>query len=168
VVTLRIQFDSLLMPDGAEIPIQAVATKLDMRPLKGKVEGKNTGKKVLVRSLTGVGEVGATLIGRHSLDQSLSKSDLLRERLGNNIGEAGDEQVASMAVTQHIVVSIPAETPVYVVIEKPPKSNNSAGAPASAIQAGASVNSDNCPLLQIPDLREVCHERTGYGKEGIP
>ena len=44
---VRIQFESLLMPDGATVPIQAVATDLDMRPLKGKVEGKNTGKSVL-------------------------------------------------------------------------------------------------------------------------
>jgi len=44
---VRIQFESLMMPDGATVPIQAVATDLDMRPLKGKVEGKNTGKSVL-------------------------------------------------------------------------------------------------------------------------
>ena len=37
---VRIEFDSLMMPDGAAIPIQAVATDLEMRPLKGKVEGK--------------------------------------------------------------------------------------------------------------------------------
>ena len=50
-----IQFDSLLMPDGAVVPIEAAATGLDLRPLKGKVEGKNTGKNVLVRSLSGIG-----------------------------------------------------------------------------------------------------------------
>jgi hypothetical protein len=44
-----------MMPDGATVPIQAVATDLDMRPLKGKVQGKNTGKNVLVRSLSGSG-----------------------------------------------------------------------------------------------------------------
>jgi hypothetical protein len=44
---VRIQFESLMMPDGATVPIQAVATDLHMRPLKGKVEGKNTGKSVL-------------------------------------------------------------------------------------------------------------------------
>ncbi len=50
-----IQFDSLLMPDGAVVPIEAAATGLDLRPLKGKGEGKNTGKNVLVRSLSGIG-----------------------------------------------------------------------------------------------------------------
>src|ERR1700675_2986225 len=118
-----IQFDSLLMPDGAVIPIEAAATGLDLRPLKGKVEGKNTGKNVLVRSLSGIGEVGAMLVGRGNLSQPLSESDLLRERLGNNVGETGDEQISRMAVTQHIVVTISADTPIYVVFEKTPKSS---------------------------------------------
>ena len=41
---MRIEFDSLLMPDGSSVSIQAAATDLDLRPIKGKVEGKNTGK----------------------------------------------------------------------------------------------------------------------------
>ncbi len=119
---VRIEFDSLMMPDGAAMPIQAVATDLEMRPLKGKVEGKNTGKNVLVRSLSGIGQVGATLVGRGNLNQPLSESDLVRERVSNNIGEAGDEQISRMAVTQHIVVTISADTPIYVVLEQTPKS----------------------------------------------
>ena len=120
---VRIQFDSLMMPDGAAVPIQAVATDLEMRPLKGRVEGKNTGKNVLVRSLSGIGQVGATLLGRGNLNQPLSESGLVRERVSNNIGEAGDEQITRMAVTQHIVVTISADTPIYVVLEQTPKSN---------------------------------------------
>ena len=34
-----LQFDSLLMPDGAPVPIEAAATGLDLRPLRGKVDG---------------------------------------------------------------------------------------------------------------------------------
>jgi type IV secretory pathway VirB10-like protein len=33
---VRVEFDSLMMPDGAAIPIEAVATDLEMRPLKGR------------------------------------------------------------------------------------------------------------------------------------
>ena len=120
---VRVQFDSMMMPDGATVPIQAVATDLEMRPLKGKVEGKNTGKNILVRSLSGMGIVGAMLVGRGNLNQPLSESDLLRERVSNNIGEAGDEQISKMAVTQHIVVTIAADTPIYVVLEQTPRSN---------------------------------------------
>jgi hypothetical protein len=155
---VRIQFDSLLMPDGEELPIQAVATNLDMRPLRGKVEGKNTGKNVLVRSLTGVGEVGAMLVGRRNLDQTLSESDLLRERLGDNIGQAGDQQIASMAITQHIVVTIPADTSVYVVFEKPPKSNNSTNASRSPAEAGSAVNAEQ--LRQLLQLQRELNQGT--------
>ena len=55
---VRIEFDSLMMPDGAAMPIQAVATDLEMRPLKGKVEGKNTGKNVLSGRCRGSARLG--------------------------------------------------------------------------------------------------------------
>ena len=118
-----LQFDSLLMPDGASVPIEAAATDLDLRPLKGKVSGKNTGKNVLVRSLSGIGQAGSMLLGQGSLNHSLSESDLMRERVSNNIGEAGDEEVSRLAVNQQIVVTISAGAPVYVVLEQKPKSN---------------------------------------------
>jgi hypothetical protein len=118
-----IQFDSLLMPDGAAVPIEAAATDLDLRPIKGKVEGKNTGKNVLARSLSGIGQAGAMLVGQGSLNQPLNESDLIRERVGSNIGEAGDVEVSRLALTQHVVVTISADTPIYVVLEQGPKSN---------------------------------------------
>ena len=148
---VRIEFDSLMMPDGAAMPIQAVATDLEMRPLKGKVEGKNTGKNVLVRSLSGIGQVGATLVGRGNLNQPLSESDLVRERVSNNIGEAGDEQISRMAVTQHIVVTISADTPIYVVLEHTPKSNAARTQPEPhSTQPADSPNADALrQLLQL-------------------
>jgi len=148
---VRVEFDSVMMPDGTAVPIKAVATDLDMRPLKGKVEGKNTGKNVLVRSLAGIGEVGAMLVGHGNLNQPLSESALLRERVSNNIGEAGDEQVSRMAVTQHIVVTIPADTPIYVVFEKTPQFNAAAArGTVSDTQAGNSINAEELrQLLQL-------------------
>jgi hypothetical protein len=119
---MRIQFDSLMLPDGATIPIQAAATDLAMSPVKGKVEGKNTGKNVLVRSLSGIGQAGTMLLGRSSLNQPLSESDLIRERVSNNIGQASDEQISRLAVTARIVVSVSAGTPIYVVLEQSSKS----------------------------------------------
>ncbi len=157
---VRVEFDSLMMPDGAVVPIQAVATDLEMRPLKGKVEGKNTGKNVLVRSLSGIGEVGAMLMGRGNLNQPLSESDLIRERVGNNIGEAGDEQVSRMAVTQHIVVTIPANTPIYVVLEKTPKSSVTARGLVPGMQPSSSMNAEELrQLLQLQ--RELKQQNTG-------
>jgi len=118
-----LQFDSLLMPDGSSVPIEAAATGLDLRPLKGKVEGKNTGKNVLVRSLSGIGQAGSLFLGQGSLNQPLSESDLMRERAASNIGETGDEEVSRLAVNQQIVVTVSAGVPIYVVLQQTPKSN---------------------------------------------
>lgn len=115
---VRLQFESLLMPDGATVPLRALATDLGMKPLRGKVEGKHTGRNILVRSLSGIGQAGAMLVGRGSLDQPLSESDLLRERISNNIGEASDEQTSKLNFTQHIVVTIPADTPINLIVEQ--------------------------------------------------
>lgn len=115
---IGVRFESLQMPDGSSVPLEAAATDLQLRPLRGKVEGKHTGKNVLVRSFAGVGQVAATLAGRGGLNQPLSESDLVRERLANNIGEASDQTVANLALTERIVVSVPADTEIYVVLQK--------------------------------------------------
>ena len=152
-----IQFDSLLMPDGAVVPIEAAATGLDLRPLKGKVEGKNTGKNVLVRSLSGIGQAGSMLVGQGSLNQPLSESDLMRERVSNNVGEAGDEEVSRLAVTQHIVVTISADTPIYVVLEQTPKSNQGSLQPsARSVPTSNSANVEQ--LRQLLQLQQELNQ----------
>lgn len=118
-----VHFDSLLLPDGSMVGLEAAATDLQLRPLRGKVEGKNTGKNILVRSVAGVGEIAATLVGRGNLDQPLSEGDLLRERVSSNIGQASDQTVANLAIAHHIVVSVPAGTEIYVVLQKAAKEN---------------------------------------------
>jgi hypothetical protein len=118
-----IHFESLTMPDGSSVSLEAVATDLQLRPLRGKVEGKHTGKNILVRSFAGVGEIAATLVGRGSLNQPLSEGDLLRERVSNNIGQSSDQTVANLALTEHLVVSVPADTEIYVILQKPAKEN---------------------------------------------
>ncbi len=120
---IGIRFDSLTMPDGSSVSLDAAATDLQLRPLRGKVEGKHTGKNILVRSFAGVGEIAATLVGRGSLNQPLSEGDLLRERVSNNIGQSSDQTVANLALTEHIVVSVPADTEIYVILQKPAKEN---------------------------------------------
>ena len=142
-----LQFDSLLMPDGTTIPIEAAATGLDLRPLKGKVEGKNTGKNVLVRSLSGIGQAGSMFLGQGSLNQPLSESDLMRERAASNIGETGDEEVSRMAVNQQIVVTVSAGVPIYVVLQQTPKS--------SQPLAQASPRNTSIPSASADQLRQL-------------
>lgn len=116
-----IRFDSLMMPEGSSMSLEAAATDLQLRPLRGKVESKQTGKNILVRSFAGLGEIAAMLVGRGSLHQPLSEDGLLRERVSNNIGQASDQTVASLAITEHIVVSVPAGTEMYLVLQKSAK-----------------------------------------------
>lgn len=118
---IGIRFDSLTMPDGSSVSLEAAATDLRLRPLRGKVEGTHAGKNILVRSFAGVGEIAATLVGRGSLNQPLSEGDLLRERVSNNIGQSSDQAVANLSLTEHVVVSVPADTEIYVILQKPAK-----------------------------------------------
>ena len=144
---IGIRFDSLTMPDGSSVSLEAAATDLQLRPLRGKVEGKHAGKNVLVRSFAGVGEVAATLVGRGSLNQPLSEGDLLRERVANNIGQAGDQTVANLALTERIVVSVPADTEIYVILQKTAKES---GQSSRFTVPSQSVNQSN-----IDELRQL-------------
>ena len=144
---IGIRFESLLMPDGSSVALEAAATDLQLRPLRGKVEGKHTGKNVLVRSFAGVGEVAATLVGRGSLNQPLSEGDLLRERVANNIGQAGDQTVANLALAERIVVSVPADTEIYVILQKTTKES---GQSSRLTVPSQSVNQPN-----IDELRQL-------------
>jgi len=147
---IGIRFESLLLPDGSSVALEAAATDLQLRPLRGKVEGKHTGKNVLVRSFAGVGEVAATLVGRGSLNQPLSEGDLLRERVANNIGQAGDQTVANLALTERIVVSVPADTEIYVILQKTAKESGQSSRPTVPSQSGNQYNIDELrELMQL-------------------
>jgi len=153
---VRIQFESLMMPDGVTVSIQGVATDLEMRPLKGKVEGKNTGKNVLVRSLSGIGQAGALLLGQGSLNQPLSESDLMRERVSNNIGEASDEEISRMAITSHIVVTVSADTAIYVVLEQTPRADAASGRSDGRNSQSLTTNAEEMrQLLQLKRTESV-------------
>lgn len=159
---VRIQFESLLMPDGATVPIQAVATDLEMRPLKGRVEGKNTGKNVLVRSLSGIGQASALLLAQGSLNQPLSESDLMRERMSNNIGEASDEEISQMAISSQIVVTVSADTPIYVVLEQTPKTEVASG--RSESRSSQSLNTNTEELRQLLQLSRELNQSSSLAQ----
>ena len=132
-----------------------------MRPLKGKVEGKNTGKNVLVRSLSGIGQVGALLLGQGSLNQPLSESDLMRERFSNNIGEASDEEISRMAITSRIVVTVSADTPIYVVLEQTPKGEKGDAGSVRSAQSSQSLTTNADELRQLLQLKRELNQSSG-------
>jgi hypothetical protein len=63
------------------------------------------------------GLVLAEVAGNNS-SAAFSEDDMLRERLAENIGTAGDSQVMSLNANSRVVVSVPADTKIYVVFTK--------------------------------------------------
>jgi hypothetical protein len=43
---------------------------------------------------------------------------MLRQRLAENIGTAGDSEVMSLNANRRVVVSVPADTKIYVLFTK--------------------------------------------------
>ena len=118
---MNITFTSIEFPSGETMAIEAAAADTSLDAIKGKVTGKQTGKNLMVRSLAGIGETAAMIVGAPSGNSTLSEDDLLRMRIADNIGNASDEQIMRTLTTQHIVVSVPAGTEIYLVFAKSPQ-----------------------------------------------
>jgi len=121
---MNITFSSIEFPDGSSVPIDAVGADMNLQAIKGQVTGRQRGKSMLVRSLSGIGETAAMMVGAPNANSSFSEDDLLRMQVANNIGNAGDEQIMQMLTMEHIVVSVPAGTEIYVVFEKSAAANS--------------------------------------------
>jgi hypothetical protein len=115
---MNISFSSIEFAGGETVPIEAIASDMNLQGLKGKVTGKQAGKSLLVRSLSGLGETVAMVVGAPSGNSAFSEDDLIRMRLADNVGNAGDQQVMQMMTMQHIVVSVPAGKEIYIIFEK--------------------------------------------------
>lgn len=114
---VSVKFDEIELLDGAREKIEAVGTGLDLGPIKGNVYGKNTGKNFLVRAASGIGSVLAEVAGNNT-SAAFSEGDMLRERLAENIGTAGDTEIMSLNANSRVVVSVPADTKIYIVFTK--------------------------------------------------
>jgi hypothetical protein len=151
---VAIHFDTFQMPDGTREKIDATAMSLSYGPLKGDVSGKGTGKRFLVRSLTGVGTVAAYLVGAgggSGFNGPLSESALLRDRIASNIGMAGDQELNSLVFNQHIVVTIPGNTRFFVVLEKGAVGTGAEIRPRSRVSEARSATA----LPSIEELRQL-------------
>lgn len=130
---MNIVFDSIEMTGGETTPISAIAATTSLHALKGQVTGKNAGRSFAVRALAGMGEAGAMLVGQGNVNSAVSESDLIRQRAAENIGNGADAQVMGMMLSQHIVVSVPAGTEIYLIFTKPQKVSPSAVQTISAV-----------------------------------
>jgi hypothetical protein len=129
---------------------------LDQRPLKGEVSGKNTGKKFVSRSLSGVGTVAAYVLGAGGvgLTHTVTGETLLRDRLASNVALAGEQELMNASYSQNISVIVPANTRFYVILQKPALNTT---APAPSRGADAALRTAEVPTAQ--ELRELMELR---------
>jgi hypothetical protein len=137
---VSIKFDQLEMPHHTALPIDALATDRNLGPLKGKVTGTHRGRNFLVRSFTDIGPGLAMFAGQNNTSGAFSEDDLLRAQLAQNVGNAGDQEIMQLRLTEHAIVTIPAGTDIYVVFEKTSNKRSSGSATEPARPAQQSLN----------------------------
>jgi hypothetical protein len=153
---MAIRFDMMQMPDGTTEKIDAAAMSLTYGPLKGNVSGRRTGTRFLVRTFTGLGTAATYLVGAggsNGFNGPLSESALLRDRIATNIGIAGDQELNGLAFNQNIVVTVPANTRFYIVVEK------SAASGGGQVRPAATQQVNNAPLPTAEELRQLLQLR---------
>ncbi len=155
-----IHFTAIQMPDQSMQRIDGRAMSLRYEPLRGNVTGRNTGKRFLVRAMTGVGTIAAATVGVRTgtgLSEPITNNVLLRERVANNVAIGGEQQLAEMAYHQNIIVTVPGNTRFYLVLAKPTRNDAGGSTPAAPIPAngagaqGFSVTSQT----SVQELREL-------------
>jgi hypothetical protein len=156
---IGIRFHSLQLPQGATENIEGSAVSLQFGPLKGQVTGTNRGKQFLARALSGVGTVAAFAVGRpvgSSLSGPMDNSILLRERVAQNIGIAGEQELTSLAYSQDVVVTVPGNTRFYIVLQSTAgQAARPAVAPASSAPRSQLAQPTSDQLPSAAELREL-------------
>jgi type IV secretory pathway VirB10-like protein len=152
---IAIHFNTLERPDGTVQKIDAVAMSLAYGPLKGRVEGKNTGTRFLVRTFTGLGTAATYLVGAggsNGFNGPLSESALLRDRIASNVGIAGDQELSRLAFNQNIVITVPGNTRFYLVVQK---GTDRTGRRGQATSLTTTQETRNPPLPGASELRQL-------------
>jgi len=162
---IGVHFHTLQMPDGTTEKIDATSMSLTFGPLKGSVSGGNALKRILVRSMTGVGTMAAYLVGGPGgfggASGQLDNSILLRERIASNAGLAGEQEVQSLASTENIVVSVPGNTRFFVVLLAGSGETSPTRTPPAGARGVAQVAANGSRQLpSAEELRELIELKT--------
>jgi len=162
---IGIHFHTLQMPDGTTEKIDATSMSLTYGPLRGSVSGGNALKRILVRSMTGVGTMAAYLVGGPGgfggVSGQLDNSILLRERIASNAGLAGEQEVQSLASTENIVVSVPGNTRFFVVLLAGSGETLPTRTPPAGTRGLAQVTANGSTQLpSAEELRELIELKT--------
>jgi hypothetical protein len=160
-----IHFHTLQIPDGTTEKIDAGSMSLAYGPLKGSVSGGNTVKRILVRSMTGIGTMAAYLVGGPGgfggVSGQLDNSVLLRERIASNAGLAGEQEMQGLVTNENVVVSVPGNTRFFIVLLE----GSGEKSPARTVPTGGrgttQVATDGASALpSAEELRELIELKT--------
>ena len=121
--------------------IDAVATNLSLGPSLLMPDG----------SRTGIGRGG-------TINQPFNEGDMIRERLSTNIGESADQEVTRLAITERIVVSVSAGTPMYLVLDRSAQQSHVAEPLPRSAPAGFMNSADS--LRQLLQLQRELNQNT--------
>jgi type IV secretory pathway VirB10-like protein len=155
------QFERVETPEGTVEKIDATSMDLKFGPIKGNVSGRNRGKNFLVRSVTGIGTVAAYVVGGQGttgFNRPISENSLLRERLADNIGMAGQDEINTLTSNQNIVVTVPGNTRFYVVVEKGTSEDAGKRVPRPTDAGNGSLSAEKPPTLE--ELRQLIQLRS--------
>ena len=160
---VNIKFHTLEFPTGEEEKINGSALSMDRSALRGDVNGKNGAKKFLTRTLTGIGSIAAFAVGGQGLSGNLNNSALLRERLSSNVALAGEQELDGLAYQQNIVVTVPANTRFYLVLNEsgrdlPQAASSLQPATAAVQQASVRDTPSEQELRELVELRNELRE----------
>jgi type IV secretory pathway VirB10-like protein len=115
---VSLQFNEVYLPDGSRVPISAIGLDPTLKPIKGKVTGRNTGKEFLLASITSVGSLGAGFLGTGN-SSAVTQESLARDQISSNIGRAGDQAIQNMVVNSQLVVTVASGTLIEVTFTSP-------------------------------------------------
>jgi hypothetical protein len=155
------QFERVETPEGTSEKIDATSMDLKFGPIKGNVSGRNRGKNFLVRSVTGIGTVAAYLVGGQGttgFNGPISGNSLLRERLADNVGMAGQDEINTISANQSIVVTVPGNTRFYVVVEKGTFEEVGKPVPRPTDAGNGNLSAGKAPTLE--ELRQLIQLRS--------
>jgi hypothetical protein len=85
--------------------------------------------------------------GFGGLNGPITQGTLFRERLSNNVAQAGDQQLQELAIHQDVTVTVAGNTRFYIVLQEPVKA-----------EAGPTVNPVGRGPLTIEDAETSRNE----------
>ncbi len=154
-----VAFDSIQTPNQESWKIEGVAQALDFGPLKGRVEGKKNLARFVTRAATGVGVVAAQVVGlRGGLNGPINNSVLLRDRLATNVAQAGEQQLQQIAVNSNLVVTVPANTRLYVVLRKAVRGSVGSSDQAASVESRLMNVGQPLTHVELEELRTLRQE----------